>query len=201
MELRRAIETRRALRSLAPDAVPDDLVRDVMERVRLAPSCFNNQPWRFVFVRSPAPLAALKAALSRGNAWAQAAPMIVAVLSRRDLDCLTESADRPVREYWLFDTGMATAFLVLLLSEAGFVAHPIAGYAESVAAAAVGAPEGMSVVTLIIVGRWAPEPTPLLSEKQRAGELARPARRPVGEIAFRDRFAPAARPEGTGGDA
>jgi hypothetical protein len=114
--------------------------------------------------------------------------MIVAVLSRRDLGCLIEPADRPVREYWLFDTGMATASLVLLLTEAGFVAHPIAGYTESVAAAAVGAPEGMSVVTLVIVGRWAPEPSPLLSEKQRSGELVRPPRRPAGEIAFRERF-------------
>jgi nitroreductase len=190
MELGHAIETRRALRSLACDPVPDSLVDEVMEKVRLAPSCFNKQPWRFVFVRSPGPLAALKAALSPGNAWAQAAPMIVAVLSRRDLDCLTESADRPVREYWLFDTGMATAYLQLLLTEAGFVAHPIAGYAESVAAAAVGAPEGMSVVTLVIVGRWASEPSPLLSGKQRETERTRPARRPVAEVAFFDRYAP-----------
>jgi nitroreductase len=188
MELRQAIETRRALRSFAPDPVPDVLVDEVMDRVRLAPSCFNKQPWRFVFVQSPGPLAALKAALTPGNAWAQAAPMIVAVLSRRDLGCLIESADRPVREYWLFDIGMATASLLLLLTEAGFVAHPIAGYAESVAAAAVGAPGGMSVVTLVIVGRWAAEPTPLLNEKQRAGELTRPARRPAGEVAFRDRY-------------
>ncbi len=190
MELRQAIETRRALRSLACDPVPGSLVDEVMERVRLAPSCFNKQPWRFVFVRSPGPLAALKAALTPGNAWAQAAPMIVAVLSRRDLGCLTESTDRPVREYYLFDTGMATAYLQLLLTEAGWVAHPIAGYTESVAAAAVDAPQGMSVVTLVIVGRWSAEPSPLLSEKQRAVELARPARRPATEIAFLDRYDP-----------
>ena len=116
--------------------------------------------------------------------------MIVAVLSRRDLGCLTESTDRPVREYFLFDTGMATAYLQLLLTEAGWVAHPIAGYTESVAAAAVDAPQGMSVVTLVIVGRWSAEPSPLLSEKQRAVELARPARRPATEVAFLDRYDP-----------
>jgi nitroreductase len=188
MELRDAIDARRARRSLAPEPVPDELVHDVMERVRLAPSCSNNQPWRFVFVRSAGPLAAVKAALTRGNAWAQAAPMIVAVLSRRDLDCVTESADRPPREYYRFDTGMATAYLQLLLTEAGLVAHPIAGYSESAAAAAVGAPEGMAVVTLVIVGRLADEPSPLLSEKQRAVELARPERKPVDEVAFFDRY-------------
>ena len=190
MELRETIDARRALRSFAQDPVPDGLVHDVMERVRLAPSCFNNQPWRFVFVRAAGPLAAVKAALSRGNAWAQAAPMIVAVLSRRDLDCVIESPDRPPREYFLFDTGMATAFLLLLLTEAGLVAHPIAGYSESAAALAVGAPEDMAVVTLVIVGRRSVEPSPLLSEKQRAVELVRPARKPAGEVAFLDRYAP-----------
>ena len=115
--------------------------------------------------------------------------MIVAVLSRRDLDCVIESPDRPPREYFLFDTGMATAYLQLLLTEAGLVAHPIAGYTESAAAAAVGAPEGMAVVTLIIVGRRSVEPSPLLSEKQRAAELARPSRKPADEVAFLDRYA------------
>jgi nitroreductase len=190
MELREAIDARRALRSFAPDPVPDELVHDVMERVRLAPSCFNNQPWRFVFVRSPGPLAAVKAALNRGNAWAREAPMIVAVLSRRDLDCVIESPDRPPREYYRFDTGMAAAYLQLLLTEAGLVAHPIAGYSESVAALAVGAPEGMAVVTLVIVGRRSVEPSPLLSDTQRAVELARPRRKPADEIAFLDRYAP-----------
>lgn len=192
MELREAIERRRALRSLAADPVPDALLDEVVERVRLAPSCMNNQPWRFVFVRSPGPLAALKESLSKGNAWARAAPMIVAVLCRRDFDCLIESADRPVREYWLFDTGMAAAYLQLLLTEAGFVAHPIAGYTESVAAAAVGAPEGMTVVTLVVVGRRSGEASPVLSEKQLAAEAERPGRRPAAEIAFHDRWAPPA---------
>jgi len=188
MELCEAIDARRAYRSFDPAPVPETLVRSVMERVRLAPSCFNNQPWRFVFVSGAGPLAAMRAALSRGNAWAQAAPMIVAVLSRRDLDCVIESPDRPAREYFLFDTGMATAYLQLLLTESGLVAHPIAGYSERAAAEAVGAPEGMSVVALVVVGRRSAEPSPLLSEKQRAGELARPPRKPADELAFTDRY-------------
>jgi hypothetical protein len=56
----------------------------------------------------------------------------------------------------------------------------------------VGAPEGTTVVTLVIVGRRAGEPSPVLSEKQRAVEKERPARRPVAEIAFHDRYAPPA---------
>jgi nitroreductase len=188
MELQEAIDARHAYRSLDPAPVPETVVHEVMERVRLAPSCFNNQPWRFVFVRSAGPLAAVKASLRRGNAWAQAAPLIVVVLSRRDLDCVIESGDRPPREYFLFDTGMATAYLQLLLTEGGLVAHPIAGYAEGAAAEAVGAPEGMRVVALVVVGRRSAEPSPLLSATQRAGELVRPPRKPAAELAYLDRF-------------
>jgi nitroreductase len=188
MELREAIEARRAYRSLEPAPVPEALVLEAMERVRRAPSCSNNQPWRFVVAQGDRPLAAVKAALNRGNAWAQAAPVIVAVLSRRDLDCVIEPPNRPAREYFLFDTGMATAYLLLLLTEAGLVAHPIAGYSQRAAAEAVGAPEGMSVVALIIVGRRSAEPSPVLSEKQLASERARPARKAVDEFAFIDRF-------------
>jgi nitroreductase len=83
---------------------------------------------------------------------------------------------------------MATAYLLLLLTEAGLVAHPISGFDERVAADAVGAPEGMSVVTLVIVGRRSAEPSPLLSEKHRAAELERPPRKLADELAFIDRF-------------
>jgi nitroreductase len=50
MDVKRAIEERRAYRSLDPAGITDDLINDLAESARLAPSCFNNQPWRFVFV-------------------------------------------------------------------------------------------------------------------------------------------------------
>ncbi|MCK4297935.1 MAG: nitroreductase family protein, partial [Planctomycetes bacterium] len=50
MEVREAIERRRAYRSLDPAPISDELIRDLAESASLAPSCFNNQPWRFVFV-------------------------------------------------------------------------------------------------------------------------------------------------------
>jgi nitroreductase len=51
MNVNEAIETRRAYRALAPVEITEDTVRDLAEAARLAASCFNNQPWRFVFVR------------------------------------------------------------------------------------------------------------------------------------------------------
>ena len=73
MEVRDAIETRRALRSLDPVEIPDETVRELVEAARLSASCFNNQPWRFVFVRRPDVLARMFKTLPDGNRWAIAA--------------------------------------------------------------------------------------------------------------------------------
>jgi len=50
MEIKEGIESRRAYRSLDPVIITDELVQDLAKYAGLAPSCFNKQPWRFVFV-------------------------------------------------------------------------------------------------------------------------------------------------------
>ena len=46
-----AIASRRETRSYRPDAVPDDVVRRILEAGRISGSAVNRQPWRFVVVR------------------------------------------------------------------------------------------------------------------------------------------------------
>jgi nitroreductase len=183
MDVKRAIDERRAYRALDPVEVTDDLVRELAEAARLAPSCFNNQPARFVFVRDPEVLKRLYEALTAKNAWAKAASMIVAVASRLDLDCAIVK-----REYYLFDTGLAVAFLVLRATELGLVAHPIAGYKERKAKEALGIPEDMRLITLVIVGKHSETIGPLLTDQQAEVEKARPERKPLDEVTFREGY-------------
>jgi nitroreductase len=190
VELRKAIAERRAYRSLESVEITEAMICEVMDDVRLAPSCFNNQPWRFVFVFEGAALAAMKTALNKGNAWAQSASMIVAVASRRDLDCVIPAKDYQEREYFLFDAGMAAAYLILRLTERGLVAHPIAGYSEQTAKQAIGMPDDMKLITLVIVGRKAEGVSAALSDSQKASEPARPPRKAFEEVAFLNAYAP-----------
>jgi nitroreductase len=48
-----AIYTQRALRYIAPDPIPDELVRKVLEAGTRAPSGGNQQRWRFIVIRDP----------------------------------------------------------------------------------------------------------------------------------------------------
>jgi nitroreductase len=183
VDVTRAIHERRAFRSLDPAEVGEALARDLAAHAQLAPTCNNNQPARFVFAWEPGPLAAVKDALNKGNAWARAASMIVAVLSEREMDCLIRD-----REYWLFDTGMQTALLILRATELGLVAHPIAGFKPELVRAALGIPETLTVEALVIVGRHSATISPVLSESQVRNELKRPERLPLEEVAYFNRY-------------
>lgn len=179
MNVKQAIQTRRAYRSLEPVEITEELITALAESAQLAPSCFNNQPWRFVFAYDPDVLKKLHGAMSKGNKWVEAGSMIIAVFSKKDLDCLIKG-----REYYLFDTGMATAFIMLRATELGLVAHPIAGYKENAVKEILGIPEEMTLITLLIVGKHADTIGPLLSDKQVDWETNRPERLPLEEFAY-----------------
>lgn len=46
-----AIQNRRSIRSFKPDPVPDELIDQMLEAARLAPSASNRQPWRFQIIK------------------------------------------------------------------------------------------------------------------------------------------------------
>jgi nitroreductase len=183
MDVHRAIQERRAYRSLSPVEITDDLIEDLAHSARLAPSCFNNQPWRFVFVRNPEMLARMHDALSSGNVWAHSASLIIAVFSKAEDDCVIRD-----RIYHQFGCGLATGFLVLRATELGLVAHPIAGYSPKKTREILGIPDEYQVITLVIVGKHAEQISPILSDKQKAWEKRRPRRKKLSEFVFIDRF-------------
>jgi len=173
MDVTKAIEVRRAYRSLDPIEITPELVADLARHAQLAPSCFNYQPWRYVFVYEREMLERMHDALPEGNAWAKDSSMIIAVHGREEDDCVIKD-----RIYYRFDTGLATAFLILRATELDLVAHPIAGYSPEKTREILGIPDDHAVITLVIVGKHAPDPKPSLSEKQAEGEKERPPRKP-----------------------
>ncbi|HNR89223.1 MAG TPA: nitroreductase family protein [Spirochaetota bacterium] len=182
MNVQEAIAKRRAYRALDPVEIPDETVMELAGAAQLMPSCFNNQPWRFVFARSPEALERMRRALNKGNEWAHRASTIVAAFARREHDCLIKE-----REYYLFDLGMAVSALLLRATEMGLVAHPIAGYDPDEVRRALDIPDDCMVITLIIIGKKSDDLS-ALSEWQAAQEPQRPARLPLETIYSIDRF-------------
>ncbi|MCX7784698.1 MAG: nitroreductase family protein [candidate division WOR-3 bacterium] len=183
MDVKDAIDKRRAYRSLDPVEITQELIEDLAKSAQLAPSCFNNQPWRFVFVYDKDMLEKMKTTLSKGNEWAYDASMMIAVFSKKEFDCIIHD-----REYYLFGCGMAVGFLMLRATELGLVAHPIAGYSPKKVKEVLGIPEEMNVITLIMVGKHSAVIKPVLSEKQVKDEKERPPRYALEKFVYHNKY-------------
>ncbi|MCM2357897.1 MAG: nitroreductase family protein [Geobacteraceae bacterium] len=73
---REAIEQRRSIRKFKPDPVPDEVLAELLDAARLAPSGCNAQPWRFKVVKD----GETKRALAKGafdQPFIAAAPVVL----------------------------------------------------------------------------------------------------------------------------
>ena len=75
-------EKRRSVRAYRADAVPEEMLQQVLEAGRLAPSACNKQPWRFIVAREEAQRRALGAAYAREWFWKAPAVIAVCVLTK-----------------------------------------------------------------------------------------------------------------------
>jgi len=183
MDVKEAIKKRRAYRSLDPVKITKELINDLAECAQLSASCFNNQSWKYVFISAPKVLKEMHVALSQGNEWAKAASMIIVVFSKKEDDCIIHD-----REYYLFDTGMATQSILLRATELGLVAHPIAGYSPRKTREILGIPDEYNVIALVIVGKHSKKISKVLSDKQIEAEKKRPERISFDEFIHFDKF-------------
>ena len=181
LPVRDAVAARRAKRAISTAFISDEETHAMAEAMRLSPSCNNKQPWHVIAVRGAAALERLKGCLPRGNGWAKASPLILAVCSRAEDDCMLSDG----RDYHLFDCGLAVGEMMLAATEMGIIAHPIAGYDPLMAKEALSVPEDFILITLVVCGRPGNDSS-MLSEKQLLAEGERPARRPSGENLFAD---------------
>jgi nitroreductase len=173
MTIQEAIQQRRSYRHLEKISITDEMVEKLSRAAQLAPSCFNNQPWRYVFVRDPEKLKELHTVYSEGNEWTHAGSLVIAVTARKEDDCVVGS-----REYYQFDTGLSVGQVLLQATELGLTAHPIAGFSPKKTRKVLNIPEEYDIITLVIVG------------KKAQGSPDEPAmpRKDVKEIIFYDHF-------------
>jgi len=148
MKVTAAIEKRRSYRSLEKIEIGENLIKELVSASALAPSCFNNQPWRYIFVTSTKVVEKMKLALKKGNEWAHDASCIAAVVSKKEFDCIIGGT-----EYYLFDTGIGVGQLILKATEMGLVAHIIAGFDHKKVKKVISLPDEWNIIALIIFGK------------------------------------------------
>jgi len=119
------LAARRATRSISRESLPENMVLELMEAIRMTPSCYNKQPWHFLFLQSQEGLAKGHQILSPGNhPWASRAPLLVIGYAKKKDDCMLPDG----RAYYQFDVGMSVMNLMLSATHLGLVARPMAGW-------------------------------------------------------------------------
>ena len=78
------IKSRRSVREFMDRPVEDDLIANILDAGRWAPSGLNNQPWRFVVVRDRE-IAGSLAGCTRYSSIVHSAPLLIAVFLDRDV--------------------------------------------------------------------------------------------------------------------
>jgi len=178
-----SIDRRRARRALSDQPIDRDTAETLLAAAHLAPSCANNQPWRFVAIDDPVVLTSVQEHLTGGNYWARSAPLIVAVASHAELDCKIPDG----RAYHLFGCGLAAMNLMLQATQLGLIAHPIAGFRQAPVKEVLRIPEEFTLIALMIVGH--PGDPSTLSEKHRTEEAAPRDRHPLPHVVSWNRYA------------
>jgi nitroreductase len=141
------LKTRRSIRAYTPQAVPREIIEDIIDCGRLAPTARNEQPWEFVVVTDKAVRSRIAQAADYGRFIADA-PVCVAVLSRQT-------------KYYLEDGSAATLNILLAAHAHGLGACWVAGDKKPYAARVVqmvGAPEDYRLISLVSIGYPAEKP-------------------------------------------
>jgi len=160
-------------------------IMTLLEAARWAPSCFNEQPWRYlVFDGSDAgAMARAQGCLVDGNAWAKQAPLLLIAVARDDFTH-SGTPNRTAQH----DVGLASENIVLQAVELGLTAHQMAGFDLECARQEFGIPPGYSPLTMIAIGYPYREELDAIPEKLRLKELAVRERKEIGEFAFAGRW-------------
>ncbi len=176
MTVMEAIRRRRSVRQYQGRAIPEPVLEEVTEALRLAPSACNHQPWRFVLVTEAGLRAQLARACSNQRFIAEAPVVVVGC-------AFPEAAYPRMGGYWNsceVDVAIALDHLMLAAAEVGLGTCWIGAFDEAQVKGVLGIPEGTKVVALTPLG---------YPEHQGMLEPATPgARKPRAQILSLNRF-------------
>jgi len=167
-------------RSFVPEAVPAEMVRSFLEAARWAPSCFNEQPWRFLVAprnEGDGFHQMLGCLTERNQSWAKDAGVLVLSVA-----ATTFAANGKPNRHAFHDVGIATAQMILQATSLGLSGHAMAGFDREVTRRVYAIPLDFEPVAVIALGRRG-EPDRLPSDF-REKEIALRVRRPQPEFVF-----------------
>jgi nitroreductase len=165
----------------ASKPVSHEQVTALLEAARWAPSCFGDQPWRFLVWNKQADESAWQQAFDcladSNKTWVKYAPVLMLVCA----DTLFGHNQQPNR-WGQYDTGAAAENLCLQASSMGLAAHQMGGFNSDLAREKFNIPAQYTPMAMLCVG-YVGDPNQL-PDDLKAREMAERKRKALGELFF-----------------
>ena len=165
MDLMEAIKTRRSIRRFRETPVPENLLKEVLNAARLAPSADNAQPWKIIVVRDEQMKQKVTQA-SNGQKFLVQAPIVLVVCG------IPEDAFQTVGGYMsshVIDASIALDHVTLAAHSLGLGTCWVAWFKEEKVKDILGIPEDVRVVALTPLGY--PDESPERPSRKNLEEL------------------------------
>lgn len=149
------IKERRSIRKYQDKEVPEEILSQVLESIRWAPSWANTQCWEVIVVKDPANKEKLQEAFETNpakNAVVQAPVLIILCAKLESSGYYKGKVTTKLGDWFMFDLGLAAQTLCLTAHNLG-LGTVIAGlFDHNKAKEALGVPEGYELVAIIPLG-------------------------------------------------
>ncbi len=149
-EIMPEIKQRWSARAFDSGPVSRDELMALLEAARYAPSCINEQPWRFIVADEEQALNKMRSVLAPSNqTWADKAPALILIAS------LKAFSSNGKENYWhMFDAGTAWGYFSLEAQRRNLIAHAMGGFSRDDARVAFDIPGDYDIITIVAVGRY-----------------------------------------------
>ena len=163
-EILNIIKERWSPRAISSDPVDKEDIKGVLEAARFAPSCINEQPWRFIVAYEKYGLNKMRNLLADSNqVWANSAPVLILVLAFKKF------AYNGKENFWAkFDTGTSWGFMSLEAANRGLVTHAMGGFNRKEAASIYSLDNETEPIAIVALGKYGDpkDLTPELRERE-----------------------------------
>jgi nitroreductase len=155
-ELMEVIKARRSIRKYEAKEVPEELLNQVLEAVRWAPSWANTQCWEVIVIKDGATKQRLQETLAKGNPATKAvveAPLLLAICGKLESSGYYKNeVTTKFGDWFLFDLGIATQTLCLAAQDLGLGTVVVGLFDHDATKKILGVPAGYELVSLIPLG-------------------------------------------------
>ena len=162
MDVKEAISKRHSVRKYQDRDIPEDVIRELIDAARLAPSGHNTQPWRFFIIKDSETKKKLQMEKIFLQDFVCKSPLIIVCCADPAVYGKESVQDDPNNQRALRDLCIASSFLVLRATELGLGTCYVGWVDKEKIKSALNIPKGFVIPFVITAGypTEQPKPTP-----------------------------------------